>query len=96
MSSTTKIRLSHHKSTLDTSVYIAAFVAPLFELPQLFTIYSHHSAKDVSIVTWGCFAAASGVWLLYAIKKRIKPLLISYLLFFVIEAVTFIGIILYR
>jgi uncharacterized protein with PQ loop repeat len=85
-----------HKSELDKIVYIAAFAAPLFELPQLITIYSQHSAKDVSVLTWGFFAAASSIWLIYALRHKIKPLIISYFLFAVIETITFIGIIIYN
>lgn len=84
------------KNSLDKVIYVAAFAAPIFELPQLSTIYSQHSAKDVSAVTWGCFALTSGMWLLYAIRHKIKPLIISYLLFFIIEALTFAGILIYR
>lgn len=89
-------KLNRRKDIPDQAVYVAAFLAPLFELPQLITIYTKHSATDVSLVTWGCFALASGTWLIYAVRHRIKPLLISYALFFLIESITFIGIVIYR
>lgn len=84
------------KDPIDKIVYLFAFAAPIFELPQLYTIYSQHSAKDVSLTTWGFFAAASFVWLLYAVHHRLRPLIISYFLFFVIESVTFAGILTYK
>jgi len=91
-----KSKRLNRKSIPDRLVYIAAFLAPLFELPQLITVYSQHSAKDVSVLTWGFFALASGTWLVYAIRHRITPLLISYALFFTVETVTFVGILIYR
>lgn len=84
------------RDPIDRIVYLVAFAAPAFEMPQLFTIYSRHSAKDVSAVTWGCFAIASFVWLLYAVRHKLKPLIISYLLFTTIETVTLASIILYH
>jgi len=84
------------KDAIDKIVYLFAFAAPIFELPQLYTIYSQHSAKDVSLITWGFFAVASFVWLIYALHHNLKPVIISYFLFFVIELATFAGIMIYR
>ncbi len=97
-----RVHLSHNKRTkktkdpLDKIVYFFAFAAPIFELPQLYTIYSEHSAKNVSLITWGFFSLASFIWLLYAIRHKLKPVVISYFLFFVIESMTFGGILHYR
>lgn len=84
------------RDTLDKIVYFFAFAAPVFELPQLITIYSNHSAKNVSVLTWGFFAVASFTWLLYALRHKLKPVMVSYFLFTIIESATFVGILLYR
>ena len=84
------------KEPIDKIVYFFAFAAPAFELPQLITIFSQHSAKDVSLLTWGFFAIASFVWLIYGIRHHLKPVIVSYFLFTVIEAATAVGILMYR
>ncbi|MGH7156679.1 MAG: PQ-loop domain-containing transporter [Candidatus Saccharimonadales bacterium] len=84
------------KDAFDKIIYFFAFAAPLFELPQLITIYSNQSAKNVSPITWGFFALASFMWLIYAIRHRLAPVIVSYALFWVFESATFIGIIIYR
>lgn len=77
-------------------IYFFAFAAPIFELPQLFAIYSARSAKNVSMITWGFFALASFAWLAYAIRHKLRPVIVSYSLFFVIELMTFLAILRYR
>ena len=81
---------------IDRFVYFFAFGAPFFEIPQLYTIYSQQSAQNVSLITWGFFSIASLTWLIYAIHHRLKPMIISYLLFFIVELLTAIGILIYR
>jgi len=82
--------------SLEKIVYLVAFAAPVFELPQLITILQRHSAKDVSLITWGFFALASAIWLVYAIRHKLKPLIISYLLFTTVETLTLGAIIFYH
>jgi uncharacterized protein with PQ loop repeat len=81
---------------IDKFVYIFAFGAPFFELPQLYAIYSRQSAANVSLLTWGFFSAASLAWLVYSIHHRLKPMIVSYSLFLIVEVVTVIGILLYN
>ena len=88
-------KIKKREDALDKIVYFFAFAAPIFELPQLITIYSNHSAQNVSVLTWGFFAIASFTWLFYAIKHRLKPVIVSYLLFTIIESVTFAGLLIY-
>ncbi len=80
---------------IDTFVYIFAFGAPFFEIPQLYTIYAEHSAENVSLITWGFFSIASFAWLIYAIHHHLRPMIVSYLLFFIIELAVAIGILIY-
>ena len=84
------------KDPFDEIIYFFAFAAPIFELPQLYAIFSAHSAKNVSPITWGFFTLASFAWLAYAIRHKLKPLIVSYSLFFVIEIITFLAILRYR
>jgi uncharacterized protein with PQ loop repeat len=88
-------RAKQHQHPIDKIVYFFAFATPAFELPQLVTIYSNHSAKNVSVVTWGFFAVASFTWLLYALHRKLKPMIIAYILFTVIESTIFAGILYY-
>lgn len=83
------------KSAHDYLVYFFMVATPLFELPQAYTIYKNQDASGVSIWTWGFFLAASVVWFSYGWRNKLMPLLVTYSLYFIIEAVIVVGIIKY-
>lgn len=94
---------SHHylkhrkaKQPFDYVVYFFMIATPLFELPQLYSIYSTQDASGVSVFTWGFFLLASIVWFVYALKKRLLPLIVTNSLYFVIELVIVAGIFMYQ
>lgn len=79
----------------DMLVYFFALTTPLFELPQAYLIYSNRDADNVSAATWIYFSIASLVFLTYAVKRRITPLILAYSLYLLIEIVIVAGIIRY-
>lgn len=80
----------------DILVYFFALTTPLFELPQAYLIYSNQDANNVSVLTWLYFCVASVVFLSYAIKRRIKPLILAYSLYLLIEIIIVAGIVRYN
>jgi uncharacterized protein with PQ loop repeat len=83
------------ETPFDYLVYLFTVATPLFEIPQAITIYAHHSAGDVSIYTWGFFVIDNFVWIIYSIKKRLIPLLVTSVLYLLIEASVVVGIVIY-
>lgn len=77
-------------------VYFFMVATPLFEIPQAYTIYTSKSAASVSLLTWGFFFAASFVWATYAIREKLVPILITSVLYLIIEAAVVVGILLYN
>jgi uncharacterized protein with PQ loop repeat len=100
-------RLTHHKQKhitktksvpkhfFDYVVYFFTIATPLFELPQAITIYSTHNAESVSLTTWSFFLLDNIIWIIYALKRRIMPLLISTILYLLFELLIVVGILLY-
>lgn len=83
------------KNAFDRLIYFFAFTTPLFELPQLYTIYTAKSSAHVSIVTWSYLAISSMVWLAYGLHKKIKPLIASYVLYSTVELAIAVSILWY-
>jgi uncharacterized protein with PQ loop repeat len=83
------------KDWLDYVLYVFMIATPLFELPQAWDIYSTHSAQDVSITTWGFFWFVNIAWIIYALRNKLRILVVTYLLYAVIEMAIVVGIILY-
>lgn len=86
---------THQKEFFDYVVYFFTIATPLFELPQAYEIYASKSAQDVSLWTWSFFLIDNIVWIIYAAKRRVLPLLITTILYLVLEAAIVVGIILY-
>ena len=83
------------KEPFDYVVYFFMIATPLFELPQAYAIHSTKDAANVSPYTWGFFFIASMVWLTYAIRNKLRPLIIMYSMYLVVEASIVAGIIMY-
>ena len=68
---------------------------PLFELPQAWAIYGTHHAENVSLTTWGFFSFANIAWIIYAVRNKYWPLVVTSSLYMIIEVAIVIGIIIY-
>ena len=90
--------IAHKKKRdpFDYVVYVFGFVTPLFELPQLWQIYSKHAAEDVSLSTWAFFCIDNLVWIIYGWRKKEWPILITSALYEVLEVAIVVGILIYR
>lgn len=84
------------KALVDYITYFFVFTTPLFELPQALTIYLNQSATDVSLTTWGYFLLSNAAWLIYGAYHKLKPILIIYSLYMLVEVAIVIGILMYR
>jgi uncharacterized protein with PQ loop repeat len=83
------------KEPFDFVVYFFTIATPLFELPQAISIYSTQDASGVSIWTWAFFCIADIVWITYAVRRKIWPLVFMYACYFIIEVSIVTGILLY-
>ncbi len=91
-----KVQSTPQQKLFDYIVYFFTIATPLFELPQAYAIYANRSAEDVSLLTWGFFLVDNVVWIIYAIKRRVLPLLITTSLYLLMELIIVVGIIIYR
>jgi len=79
----------------DRLAYFFAVTTPLFELPQLVEIYRNRSSQNVSLVTWGYFLLADMVWLIYGLRHGLRPVVITYCLYLLVEGAILAGIFAY-
>jgi uncharacterized protein with PQ loop repeat len=83
------------KDPLDYLLYFFVFTTPLFEIPQAVAIYRNQSAANVSSLTWAYFLITNVVWLIYGIRRKLWPVVLSYSLYMAVEAVIVVGIVRY-
>ena len=86
----TKDSNSHKK--IAAIVLGMGIIEPLFTLPQAYNIWIKHETAGVSLATWAFFTIAAIVWFIYGITISSKPLVISYALYTIFNAIVVIGL----
>jgi uncharacterized protein with PQ loop repeat len=84
------------RSGFENFIYVFAFTTPLFEIPQFVNIIGAHSAENVSLITWLYLAISSFAWLVYGILMKMKPLIVSYVLYVIVEFSIVVSILMYQ
>ena len=86
----------HHKVKRDTLIdhlaLIAGIVSPAATLPQIYLTYSTASSAGVSFFMWTAYNVVSVILLLYGIKHKLKPIIISQALWLVVQTPMMIAV----
>lgn len=82
-------------TTIDKLMTVAAVLHPLMTLPQIVKIYSTQSAHDISLFTWAMYCVLGVIFFLYAVAHNIKPLIVTQVLWALVDGAIIIGILLY-
>lgn len=90
-----------HKKTpyvvfLDKLTFVAGVVGPFTVLPQIWSIFSTHSAAGVSMATWLLIFIVTLPWVFYGVAHRDKSIIVSFTLWEVVNLTVVIGVILYH
>jgi uncharacterized protein with PQ loop repeat len=91
---------SHHRlkrsrrnnQALEQAMLVVAIFEPLMTIPQIIDIYSHPGEDHLSVLTWVLYALASLMWLVYGLYNRNKPLILTGILWLIMEALVIAGI----
>lgn len=74
---------------------VAAVLHPLTAIPQVYSIYSTHDVSGISLLTWLGFMLLGLVFLAYGILHKIKPFIVTQVLWFIVDFLIVIGVLLY-
>jgi uncharacterized protein with PQ loop repeat len=80
----------------DRMVVVTSLVAPIMTIPQVVQIWSTQNAQGVSLYTWGTYFIGSLIWITYGIIHKEKPILYSYSLFFIVNGLVVLGVLLFQ
>lgn len=75
---------------------IAAVIHPLSALPQVYTIYVSQNVAGVSLWTWIGFMFIGFIFLAYGLVHRLKPIIVTQIIWFIVDAMVIIGVLLYQ
>ena len=79
----------------DKLMLIIAVINPLVTLPQAIKIYTTHTASGLSIFSWAGYTLFAIPWLIYGVIHREKPLIIAYILVFLLNLSVLVGVLIY-
>ncbi len=69
---------------------------PLFVLPQVYEVWYKHQTAGISLITWSFFVLQAGVFAIFAIKHKEKPLIVTYVPLFFIQVSIVTGLLYFR
>lgn len=87
----------HHRKRRSNNTYeffmdVVAILGPAVTLPQLVEIWTKGQDAGVSVITWAGYLALSIFWLTYGFIRKEKPIIIANILYFVINLIIVIGL----
>lgn len=83
------------KRALDHLVIAVGIIGPVATVPQILKIYLLQQAAGVSALSWGTWALLDIPWILYGMAHRERPIIMTYTLWLVVNAIVCAGAILY-
>jgi MtN3 and saliva related transmembrane protein len=81
---------------LDRIAIAAGIIGPVMTLPQIYDIYSTHSAAGVSALSWLAFGLLDIPFILYGVVHRDRLILVTYILWCIANFAVAIGAIIYH
>ncbi|MFH0836882.1 MAG: SemiSWEET family transporter [Candidatus Aenigmatarchaeota archaeon] len=83
------------KRFYDKFIYVVVILAPIINLPQLFTVWLDKNAAGVSVFSWFGFSLISVAWMVYGIIHKDKHIIFMNIVLMIIQALIAIGALLY-
>jgi uncharacterized protein with PQ loop repeat len=80
----------------DKVMYVVAIFSPLVLVPQVAEIWMNKNAVGISLPTWIGLGIVSVMWLIYGVKHRAVPIIISNSLVTLINIAVALGALLYQ
>jgi len=91
-----KQKQTRYQVLIDKLMMIASLIHPLTAIPQVYSIYSTHNVSGVSLWTWFGFMILGLVFLLYAISHKLRPLIINQVIWFIVDFLVVIGVVIFQ
>ena len=70
---------------LDRLTMVIGICMPIVTIPQLYAVLTANNLQGVSVVTWLFYTIQAGVFAIFGVRHREKPLIITYIPLFMIE-----------
>ena len=82
---------AHPYTALDRIVLFVSVLYPFSALPQILAVFGGKT-EGVAILSWGVFLICAALFLVYGIKRRVPPMIVSNSIWIVMDSLVIIGI----
>jgi uncharacterized protein with PQ loop repeat len=76
-------------------IFAVAALQPLGTIPQIITVFAHRDASGLSISAWTIYIVFDLLWLWYGIDEKQKAVIVSAVMFTIVELAVLVGALLY-
>ena len=90
------LRLSFWKQALDKVMVVVAIVGPLATLPQVFQVFSTRDVEGLSMTTWLAWVLLSVIWALYGLVHKEMPIVVSNIIYVILQGAVVLAIVMYN
>lgn len=81
--------------SLDRITFLAGVVGPFTVLPQIYKIFVTHTAAGVSLTSWVLIFIVTLPWIFYGIAHRDRSIIVSFILWELVNIVVIVGVVMY-
>lgn len=83
------------KRFMDKFIYVIAVFGMVMTIPQITKIWVEKNASGVSAVSWGAYMFGAVFWLTYGVLHKDKPIVFTYSVWIILEALVVVGVLFY-
>ncbi len=83
------------KRFLDKVMVGIALIGPVATIPQVYQLYHTKDAQGLSLETWLIWTVLSAVWGVYGYLHRETPIVLSNIIYVILQGMVVVGIFLY-
>lgn len=76
-------------------IYPIGIIGPLMTIPQFVKIWVHQDASSVSVISWSAYLIIAVFWLLYGTIHKEWPIIVSNVLWILMNMAVLVGIFYY-
>lgn len=95
MPKTSQNTLPLQRKIIDKMIFAVAAIQPLGTIPQIITIYTQRNATSISLTSWAIYIVFDILWLWYGLADKQKAVIVSAVMFALLESAVFLGGLLY-
>jgi hypothetical protein len=76
-------------------MYFVSFAYPFTAIPQIYKVFTTHDVSSLALSSWLLYVVFGSVFVVYAVSKRLTPLIIEGLLWVTIYVLMVVAIVLF-